>query len=192
MDQSKINNELLNNRQIFNDIHKTKNQFKEVFTTLSNDLSHINIKQYYPLSKGLKISMGNELEKCPYQVLDIFRNFDKKMGHNIRILNWWGHGLYILVFFGYELAIETRSNQKYFLHKGFKLTQGSSPWDYSNLANTPIISPEDPGDTIEKHIHQYRYLQWCKKIEIATEIDSLQKSLGRELNRIFDFHNIKI
>lgn len=181
-----LNLRLLADAKIFESIHDTKLQFKHLFTDISNDLDNRKLSDFYPRSKGVKFSMGNELQKCPYQVLDIFRDFDKSKGHNVRLLNWWGHGLYILVFFGKEFASDTLLSQDYFLKEGFSLAKGSSPWDYGKILNQPQVQEE----IIESHLSKYGYLQWFKEIPLEENGDHLKSKISGHLDQIFHFHRI--
>jgi len=183
---SELNLALLTNPDIFETIHETKRQFKELFTDLSNKLENRELTNIYPSSKGVKISMGNELQKCPYQVLDIFRDFDKKRGHNVRILNWWGHGLYILVFFGKDFAAETMDEQDYFKKQDFRLARGSSPWDYAAILDH---GKYEPGD-LNIHLSKFGYLQWFKAIRLEADLDKLRGKISDQLDQIFHFHRI--
>ena len=187
MNSSLLNLKLLSDKEVFVSIHETKRQFKELFIEISNGLENRKLKDIYPNNKGVKVSMGNELQKCPYQVLDIFRDFDKKRGHNIRVLNWWGHGLYLFVFFGKELAKETIEAQDYFRKGGFSLAIGSSPWDYAKMINLPFKQDEV---NIGDHLLKFGYLQWYKEIELESDLDKLKDSISAELDQIFHFHRI--
>jgi hypothetical protein len=190
MNKPLLNLKLLNDKNIFEAIHETKGQFKALFADISNGLENRILTDIYASSKGVKISMGNELQKCPYQVLDIFRDFDKKTGHNIRILNWWGHGLYIFVFFGKELAIETLNDQNYFQKLDFRLANGSSPWDYSNILKLPLNTKSIAYKDIETHLLKYGYLNWYKEIKLNADMDKLRLEISDQLDQIFHFHRI--
>jgi len=189
MKASELNLGLLTNSDIFEAIHETKKQFKELFIEISNKLENQKLSVIFPPNKGVKISMGNELQKCPYQVLDIFRDFDKKRGHNIRILNWWGHGLYIFVFFGKDLAAETMASQNYFNKMDFRLARGSSPWDYAGiLATAPVGNIDDRN--LDKHLSKFGYLLWFKEIRLEADSVKLQNKITGQLDQIFHFHRI--
>src|SRR5690606_15294657 len=96
----KIPAQILANTSLFEKIHQLKHSFISVFSEIANEISSGELMKLHPGSQGIKISRGNELQHCPYQVLDIIRDFTKDHGFNIRILNWWGRGLFIFVFFG--------------------------------------------------------------------------------------------
>jgi len=190
MRQAKLNLGLLTDSTIFKAIHETKRQFKDLFTQLSNGWENSMLTAIYPRNKGVKISMGNELQKCPYQVLDIFRDFDKSNGHNIRILNWWGHGLYVLVFFGKDLAADTLPSQDYFQKLDFSLAKGSSPWDYEKILNLSKDPKYGSDKDIERHLSKFGYLQWYKEIPLPEDGDQLISKIADLVDQIFHFHRI--
>ena len=190
MKKSPLNLSLLTDASLFRDIHDSKKQFKDLFADIANRLDNEKLSLLYPDHKGVKISMGNELQKCPYQVLDVFRNFDKKEGHNIRILNWWGHGLYLFVFFGKEKAYDTLSLQDHFRKHRYQLAKGSSPWDYDLILAAAVDKMENKEDDIEMHLQKFGYLQWFKCIDLEVDIDQLAIKIDEELEQIFHFHRI--
>jgi len=190
MKKSRLNLNLMTDADIFSAIHDTKKQFKDLFADIANGLESEKLTTLYPDHRGVKISMGNELKKCPYQVLDIFRNFDKKEGHNIRILNWWGHGLYIFVFFGKEKAIETLSLQNFFPENNYQLAKGSSPWDYELILSASADYMDHREENIQLHLSKFGYLQWFKSIGLEADIDQLSIKINEELDQIFHFHRI--
>src|SRR5690606_19496636 len=80
----------LHDRLLFEEIHHLKSYFIRLFSDLANEISLDYLQVLHPQSQGIKISKGNELQHCPYQVLDLIRDFDIHMGLNIRVMNWWG------------------------------------------------------------------------------------------------------
>lgn len=182
-----IDLELIRNPKIFEDIHNIKYQFKLLFTDISNSLDPQSLSNIYDNSKGTKISMGNELNKCPYQVLDIFRNFDKAYGHNIRILNWWGHGLFIMVFFGKEMAKDKIIAAHRILSADYKLSNGNSPWDYKAMVNDHI-SPIYTIEAIDEHLKKFGYLQWYIQIPLHSDISFVKNEVLSKIHQIFRFH----
>ncbi|MBS9524702.1 hypothetical protein KIH41_15645 [Litoribacter ruber] len=191
MGEPKLNIQLLQNRDIHEEIFELKSAFKHLFTDIANHFPQSQLSDMYPESKGCKVSMGNELGHCPYQVLDIFRDFDKTHGHNIRVLNWWGHGLFVLVFFGEKFGKELVEKKKAakFLENGFILPKGKNPYDYANFFKqlsgtpTPILS-------CEEHISKFRYLQFAKKLEMSGSMGNLKSQVLEELERILRFCRI--
>lgn len=91
---------LASERELFENISLAKKSFVALLSKIGNEFSNERLNHAHSNHKGIKISQGNELHHCPYQVLDIVRDFDPGFGLNIRILNWWGHGIYLFVFLG--------------------------------------------------------------------------------------------
>ncbi|MEX0884282.1 MAG: hypothetical protein WDZ72_12485, partial [Cyclobacteriaceae bacterium] len=118
--------------EIFEKIHLAKAKFTGIFSRVANGLSKERLKDLHQPYKGIKISKGNELERCPYQVLDLIRDFNQNSGFNIRILNWWGRGIFIIVFIGKNHPILDRDRQLFDLaiQQHFDFCACRSPWDY--------------------------------------------------------------
>src|SRR5690606_11664825 len=128
---------------------------------------------------------------CPYQVLDIIRDFDKEFGFNIRILNWWGRGLFIFVFFG-------RHNRKFFSdagwfpemqQQGYSLTNTSSPWDYKTIIDLGNMSPMVQESQVIIHIERHRHLQLVKKIAYTEDYLSLKRCLREQVLKILNLYS---
>lgn len=126
MEEGKINLHILEDENLFLGIHRLKTQFVSLFSGIANQISDQELAIFHPAAQGSKITKGNELQHCPYQVLDLVRNFDKKEGFNIRFLNWWGNGLYVLVFFGSERPPKKEVFNGYQQH-GFETCITGSP-----------------------------------------------------------------
>jgi hypothetical protein len=91
---------LTSDRELFENISLAKKVFVKLFSRVGNEFPNESLNLAHRNHKGIKISQGNELQHCPYQVLDIIRDFDISHGLNIRILHWWGRGIYLLIFIG--------------------------------------------------------------------------------------------
>lgn len=188
IDQKAI--QLLNNRKIFEEIHELKSAFIALFSALANGLSPEDLRTFHPGSQGLKITKGNELQHCPYQVLDIIRDFDKEKGFNIRILNWWGRGLFVIVFFG-------RNNKRILkdvdflsgMHfHGYLLAKTASPWDYKSMIDEGNLGTIHHSSHLADHINQFHYTQLVKKITYPKDYDTLQTKLNEEVMQILNFY----
>src|SRR5690554_6774013 len=177
---------LLDSRETFEKIHQLKAAFVSLFSEVANEFTPNKLRAIHPSSKGTKVSKGNELENCPYQVLDIIRDFDKDRGFNIRILNWWGRGMFIFVFFGrhnekiQEVLLRNMQLQDYLWSKT------ASPWDYKNMIDGGNLESIDPGkeDFFLNHFH---HLQLVKKIPYDEDFASLKSLLKEQVEQILNF-----
>lgn len=126
---------LIKDKSTFDKIQVQKSIFIELFTEISNHYPQHILTKKHPHAKGTKVSQGTNLENCPYQVLDIIRDFNVKSGFNIRILNWWGHGLYILIHLGRDIA--TQSHDLIFgRFPGFSINISVDPYDYKMITKS--------------------------------------------------------
>jgi hypothetical protein len=182
--------QLLEGRSLFEEIHELKSSFIFLFSDLANEIPSKEIMGLHPSSQGLKISKGNELQNCPYQVLDIIRDFDRESGFNIRILNWWGRGLFIFIYFG-------RYNEKILLDRdffagmrvhGYLLAKTSSPWDYKNMIDNGHLEPIDESAQLSAHLKKFHYIQLVKKIAYTEDFLSLKLALKEHVMQIFNFY----
>ena len=184
------NTQLLNNRRLFEEIHQLKSFFIHFFSELANEIALDSLTSAHAASQGLKISKGNELERCPYQVLDIVRDFDKSKGFNIRILNWWGRGLFVIVFAGnHNPRLTQRSD---FLtsmrQRGYLLAKTSSPWDYKRMIDegqTDVI-PSEGG--LMAHVNRFRYFQIIKRMDYLADPHELKTRLKDQVEHILKYY----
>ncbi len=121
-------------------IHKSKKCFQSLFTELANRIMKEKHEEWHTTSKGAKVSQGNSLQFCPYQVLDIVRDFNAEAGLNIRLLNWWGRGIYIFVYLGRTTAhrlLKQAPNRltNYLVDQRFYVSMTASPWDYKGMVD---------------------------------------------------------
>lgn len=156
---------------------KRQNQLKEDFLTLfeqlGNSITNAELTQFFPNSKGKKISKGNQLQGFPYFVLDLIRDFDLDSGCTIRLVSWFGHGLFCCVFFGKKLKFPPEP----FLNGGFHLGDPNTPWDLPTqiewLKKSKPTQGLDQGATL-----------WIKEILLPAEKNKgLQVMIG-EVNKI--------
>ena len=178
---------LLNNRDLFEEIHQLKADFVTLFSELANEFPAIELMAIHPSSKGTKVSKGNELQNCPYQVLDIIRDFDKHHGFNIRVLNWWGRGLFIFVFFGeHNEKIQVALLRNMQLQE-YLWSKTSSPWDYKNMIDGGNLETIDPGMS-DILLHRFHYLQLVKRIPYGEDFPSLKSLLKEQVDQILNFY----
>ncbi|MDN3686567.1 hypothetical protein [Cyclobacterium jeungdonense] len=165
-------------RNLFEKISAAKNLIVSVFSEVGNQLATVNLKEVHATEKGIKISKGNELRQCPYQVLDIVRDFDMNKGLNIRILHWWGRGMFLFLFFGKNHpALENLLPKKSHVHE-FSVCM-TDRWDYGEII--------DNGKTqhfssikIKEHLRIFSHLQLVKPICIAKN-EAISETLISEI-----------
>ncbi|ERM83735.1 hypothetical protein P872_02735 [Rhodonellum psychrophilum GCM71 = DSM 17998] len=184
-DRREINLDLWKNRDVFEEINLQTENFLNIFSELANLISLDRLKSIHPYSKGMKISKGNQLSQCPYQVLDILRDFHPQTGFNIRLLNWFGHGMMIFLHYAPTTAIRFQKTIER-ISTEFHLSKTSSPWDYSQL----ILSP-DPEQVFDVAIHlsEFNHVQLFKFITIEKCSQKTLFILTREVESILDYHS---
>lgn len=188
LNESAIN--LLHNRVLFEEIHQLKSFFISVFSALANEIPLSYLSSIHSNSQGTKISKGNELGHCPYQVLDIIRDFDKEQGFNVRILNWWGRGLFILVYAGRNnrKMLENPSLLSALQFHGYLLSKTASPWDYTKMIDQGCLETLPQIEHLGSHLDQYHHLQMVKKIVYCEDFDPLKNALKEQVDHILNFY----
>ena len=181
---------LLKDRSIFEEISDLKLFFVSVFSQLGNDFPTNDILQIHPGSKGLKISRGNELLSCPYQVLDIVRDFDMDTGFNIRILNWWGRGLFVFIFFGREnrFLIKDPLFLSWLQHHEYLLAKSASPWNYEQIIDKNQAEPTQGADQLVTHLAHFPFTQFVKKMDYPNDRQILHSLLTEQIGEILKFY----
>ncbi|GGZ30661.1 hypothetical protein GCM10007049_24410 [Echinicola pacifica] len=186
MDNS-LNLNILNDEGLFHSIHQLREQFIHVFSDLGNKINETNLFALHADQKGVKISQGNALQHCPYQVLDIIRDFDKHSGFNIRIMNWWGHGLYLLVFMGQNNTLSPRQYKAY-QAASFEITETGSPFDYAGIIGQGRKTSIPDAENLSKHLTKYHHIQLIKQLSYPTDTAQLLDLLQREWSMIVNIH----
>lgn len=153
-----------------------KSQFKAVFGEVGNAFSQAELRNYSPKAKGAKLSQGNDLLGFPYQVLDLVRDFDPNSGVNIRLLNWFGNGLFLTLFLG-----RTRENpMDKLLNEGFAFGLSESQWDYPDL----ILNQNQTKNESEISAARTSVYHWIKAIPITEDPIPLSHDLVSEVKKI--------
>src|SRR5690554_39495 len=189
-DQSAL--ELLSNRQLFEEIHQLKSFFTLLFSEVANEFPPSYLKSIHHSSQGTKISKGNELEQCPYQVLDIVRDFDKESGFNVRLLNWWGRGLFVFVLLGKNNE-NIRQNGSFISgmrSQNYLLTKTASPWEYQKIIDQGCVEPITEHDGIQSHLKSFEHLQMVRKIVYPEDYEILKESLKEQVNQILEIYTL--
>ncbi|WP_114749033.1 hypothetical protein [Pleomorphovibrio marinus] len=171
---------------LFVKINRSKKCFIHMFSEISNQLSEYKLEKWHSISRGTKVSQGNSLQLCPYQVLDVVRDFNPHSGLNIRALNWWGRGIYLFLFLGKETAINFSKSPKslFFNHlqnRGFHLALTDSPWDYQAIVDEGqaklVDTPEEASEFAILHGH----IQVFKRLPYKKDLMSTQSDIFQEI-----------
>jgi hypothetical protein len=184
MEAKAFNLELFSTSKYFIEIHDQKELSIELLELISNAFPQNLLLSHFPNSKGKKVSSGVNLEKCPYQVLDLIRVFDLTHGLNIRLMNWWGHGFYIMVFFGTETAKQLKAKIDCLINeKKYRPISYSNPWDYKDLE----YYLENPMSfNLNSHLKEFGHLQLIQKITLKKNFDENLKFLIMKIEEILN------
>lgn len=153
---------------LFRKQNKLKSQFKNLLGEVGNKFPNKKLQLLHHASKGKKVSQGYELDGLPYQVLDLIRDFDFETGLNIRILNWYGKGAYLLVLCGKETFRGWAPEDSH-----FKKSKTLSPWDYPAMffGNQAVAA-------------ELNYSQWFKELPVASESAELLHLWSEEIKKV--------
>lgn len=164
--------------------HQLKLDFWRILGNVSNAIDSGSFAQIHPAHKGKKLTRGNDLSGFPYQVLDLIRDFDLRNGLNIRVLNWFGNGLYIFVLLGKE---NPYAQKEFFEQNGFHFGLSSSPWSYSELIDLQLFTKNPTGKEIEKST----FIQWFKQLEAIDNLENIQEKLTAEIKKILNSFQVE-
>lgn len=181
----KLDLQLWLNKELFQSQNRLKAGFWELFSDIGNEIDITVLTQIHSKSKGVKLSKGGDLLGFPYHVLDLIRDFDPEKGLNIRILNWFGQGMYLFVHFGKNHPLSTKD---YFLKNSFFYALSSSPWDYPDL----IIRESKTISPTATEMNYMKFHQWFKKINIESQSSSSKNMIMAELKNLLEFFPLKI
>jgi hypothetical protein len=173
------------NKELFEKIHQAKNTFIRLLENISNRI-HINALNSTHLShKGIKISKGNALERCPYQVLDVIRDFDPEYGLNIRLLNWWGYGMFLLILIGRNNFSPTKSKllSADLSSRGFIISDTSSPFSYKEIVADYHERKNLPVD-LKIVWSSLNRLQMVKQLTFGIDFSQTEEKLYSEINQV--------
>ncbi|MEP0712393.1 MAG: hypothetical protein ABJC55_10750 [Algoriphagus sp.] len=144
---------------------------------IGNSYDATTLTQLHSESRGVKLSKGNELEGCPYQVLDLIRDFDPAMGLNIRVLNWFGHGLFLFVLVGKN---HPKAPLVQLAEYKWSFDLSSTPWEYSEI----ILNKASTNNPTAKQFKNSNFCQWHKPIQSSNQISLIQSRIAYELNKL--------
>ncbi|SHN02200.1 hypothetical protein SAMN04488057_105265 [Cyclobacterium lianum] len=158
-------------RLLFEKISAAKKVYTDIFSQTANQLSRDFLNQAHPNNKGVKISKGNELQHCPYQVLDVLRDFDPSAGCNIRVLNWWGRGMFMFVFFGknHTCLRDAHALLEWAGKNRYQICL-SDLWGYSEIIDQKKTLPSKlfSEEKLREHLRSYSHLQLMKSLPLLS------------------------
>jgi hypothetical protein len=169
--------ELWQNQALLIRQNKLKSDFLGLFEDLANSVTNEELRKFFPEAKGKKISKGNQLAGFPYLVLDLVRDFDLDSGAVIRLVSWWGHGLYFCVFLGANLP---KDHSDYFLTEGFALGKTKRPWDLPEL----ILQENNSTCLKEIRSRNVGFQLWFKKVKLKSDRETNKLLLEKEIRKI--------
>jgi hypothetical protein len=164
--------------------NQLKGAFWEIFSEIGNSSIAKELCKVHSPNKGVKLTKGNDLLGFPYHVLDLIRDFESKEGLNFRILNWFGHGMFLFVLFGKE---HLHATSHFFTKNGFYYALTPTPWDYPEQLLSNIFASNPDSNTFKKST----YHQWFKEIHFEGSSDCIQE-LEAELKKISDFFTHRV
>jgi len=173
--------ELTSDPVLFHRIKEQTDLYIHLFQDLANEFPAQELSLVHSSSKGAKISNGYRLDNCPYQVLDLIRDFSLETAFNIRILNWWGNGLFIFILYGKDTSKKMDASIRRLLKDYFASNQ-KSPWDYKEIIN------DIPSQEIPINDSGSDFLQVYKKLKAEQDYHKTYSILKKEIRFIFDNH----
>lgn len=153
--------------------NQLKADFLDLFEQLGNSVTNVELTNFFSNSKGKKIFKGNQLQGFPYLVLDLIRDFDLETGCNIRLVSWFGHGLFCCVFFGKNLNFSTEP----FWNAGYHLGNAHTPWDLPTQLEWLCKSKPNS-------ISKQGPILWIKEISLPANKEQGLQLLKEEVNKI--------
>lgn len=174
---NRLDLELWLDKEIIPSQNILKAKFWEILADVGNSVDSEKLTKIHSASRGIKLSKGNDLLGYPYQVLDLIRDFDLNDGLNIRLLNWFGHGLFLFILLGKN---HPKAPFQQLRDYDWAYDLSATPWDYPEilLKSSSINSPT--GDLYKKST----FYQWHKPIEISGEIVDIKAKILDELKKL--------
>lgn len=160
-----------------------KRQFSAVFEEVGNSIFLNELTGISSRSRGVKLSKGNDLLGFPYQVFDLIRDFDPDHGANIRVLNWFGNGLFLTILIGKN----RRNPIQEFKNLGYSYGLSENQWDYPDLILKKNIALEVSNIINSK----LAFNHWIRRFEVNSDPPIFQKKLSDEIKKILGILSIK-
>lgn len=150
--------------------------FKANLEEVGNSISLSELEKISPVSRGIKLSKGNDLLGYPYFALDLIRDFDLIKGINIRLLNWFGHGFFITVLLGEK----SQNPLNQILELGFSYGLSEGKWDYPDLIlNQNLTKEQSKIITSQLGFHHY-----IKELKLDSTRDLQVRYLVTEIKNL--------
>lgn len=131
--------DLWENEALYRRQSQLKKQFWELLGNLGDRFPQQDLLLVHPTSKGKKLSQGQDLGGLPYQVLDLIRDFDWDHGLNIRLLHWFGKGIFLFLLAG-KKTYPTLPWERLEMDP----CQTDSPWDYLRILQEKKSTSHSP------------------------------------------------
>ena len=162
--QNELDIELWLDQDVIPRQNRLKAKFWNLLSDVANELDLTELREIHVNSRGVKLSKGSDLLGYPYQVMDIIRDFDPENGLNIRLLNWFGHGLFLFVLIGnkHPRAPLTQLGNHNWL---FDLSE--TPWDYPEI----LLNNTCSNNPTENEVKNSPFYQWHKPIVIKSALE---------------------
>ncbi|MBN3583526.1 hypothetical protein JYB64_14090 [Algoriphagus aestuarii] len=167
--------DLWKDQELFKKQHRLKLQFWEILSLIAEGISDQSLSEISKKHKSIKLSRGNDLLGMPYHVLDIIRDFDPVDGLNIRVLNWFGTGIYLFLIMGKKKYEVTSS---FPLENNFFLSLTDSPWDYPGM----ILENQKTKTPKKEHLTKENHLVWFKEIPISGGKEEIIYTISEQIS----------
>lgn len=180
-------------KALFEKISLAKKAFISILSLVGNTIPLEKLARIHINQKGIKISQGNELQGCPYQVLDIVRDFDVNHGLNLRVLHWWGRGAFLFIYFGsqHPKLQATENLYSWIKENSFNLCKGNL-WDYKRIIDEKkiILSENIERDQLIEHLKSETPFQIIKPIPIVDR-PTFEHNLVKEITEALTWMDAK-
>ncbi|MDN3202607.1 hypothetical protein [Algoriphagus sediminis] len=172
----KLDLELWKDKELIKKQNRLKARFWNIFSEVGNEVQDNSLLANFNFSKGIKVSKGNDLIGFPYQVLDIVRNWDEKNGLNIRVLNWFGHGMFLFLYLGHNRVSKHPFNS--LIDLGLIQSKNPDPFDYPGILLLNEGSPE--------YNKKSDLSVWFKEINITDQSEKTQAQIFEEIKGLIE------
>ena len=158
--------------------NQLKSSFLSLLEEISNAIPNEELNKVHKTSRGKKISKGNDLIGFPYQVLDLIRDFSSDSSCNIRLLNWFGHGFFVMLLLDKKSSV----NPEHLIKSGFRYGLTDSPWDFPEL----IIGKNHSDDLTKYQQLSPDFRLWFKPIDLEDSLELNRQIILKTLKNLLD------